>query len=419
MSDIIIKAEHVGKSYLIGHQRQHGYISLRDVIYQNAKEFAINVKNSLTGKQLLDAQNIEEFWALNDVNFEIKKGDVVGIIGSNGAGKSTLLKVLSRITEPTKGRIELNGRVASLLEVGTGFHPELSGRENIYLNGAILGMSRAEIKNKFDEIVDFSGVERFLDTPVKRYSSGMYVRLAFSVAAHMEPEILVVDEVLAVGDSDFQKKCLGKMNDVSKKEGRTILFVSHNMGAITQLCNRGILLNKGCVTFEGSVNETIEQYQNIKISSIENRFIPNTSEVNYFEFIGMEGIDKTEKYEFGYDEDLILVVKMRLNSWHPSLELSTSVYNKTMNRVFTFDVMLKEYYTINGIINLKIKIPNKFLVPGTYSWLICINHNFVTNYDLQNDVCSFVILETGSMFTKYAGADYGSVYPPNCTVENF
>ena len=203
---------------------------------------------------------MEDFWALKDVSFEIKAGDVVGIIGRNGAGKSTLLKILSRITEPTEGRITLNGRVASLLEVGTGFHPELTGRENIYLNGTILGMMRREITKKFDEIVAFAEVEKFLDTPVKRYSSGMYVRLAFAVAAHLEPEILIVDEVLAVGDAQFQKKCLGKMQDVSRQEGRTVLFVSHNMSAITSLCNRVILLNKGTVQFNGSPQEGIDLY---------------------------------------------------------------------------------------------------------------------------------------------------------------
>ena len=188
----------------------------------------------------------EEFWALKDVSFEVKRGEVLGIIGRNGAGKSTLLKVLSRITEPTEGRVTIEGRVASLLEVGTGFHPELTGRENVYLNGAILGMTRAEIKRKFDEIVDFSGVERFLDTPVKRYSSGMYVRLAFAVAAHLEPEILIIDEVLAVGDAEFQKKCLGKMQDVAG-HGRTVLFVSHNMGAIERLCDNVVVLSQGRV----------------------------------------------------------------------------------------------------------------------------------------------------------------------------
>ncbi len=202
----------------------------------------------------------EEFWALRDVSFELERGKVLGIIGRNGAGKSTLLKILSRITEPSEGRVTIRGRVASLLEVGTGFHPELTGRENIFLNGSILGMTRAEIKSKFDEIVDFAGVEKFLDTPVKRYSSGMYVRLAFAVAAHLEPEILIVDEVLAVGDAEFQKKCLGKMREVSRGEGRTVLFVSHNMAAISGLCQRAILLDHGDMVMDGTVDRVISQY---------------------------------------------------------------------------------------------------------------------------------------------------------------
>lgn len=202
----------------------------------------------------------EEFWALKDVSFEIKRGDVVGIIGRNGAGKSTLLKILSRITEPTRGRVEIDGRVASLLEVGTGFHPELTGRENIFLNGAILGMSRAEVRSKFDEIVSFAEIEKFLDTPVKRYSSGMYVRLAFAVAAHLEPEILVVDEVLAVGDHDFQRKCLGKMQDVSTRDGRTVLFVSHNVGAVRALCKTGVLLDKGALVTQGLTEDVLARY---------------------------------------------------------------------------------------------------------------------------------------------------------------
>jgi lipopolysaccharide transport system ATP-binding protein len=203
---------------------------------------------------------VEEFWALREINFEIKRGEVVGIIGQNGAGKSTLLKILSRITEPSEGRVEITGRVASLLEVGTGFHPELTGRENIYVNGAILGMTRAEVRRKFDEIVAFADVEKFLDTPVKRYSSGMHVRLAFSVAAHMEPEILIVDEVLAVGDAEFQKKCMGKMKGVAQTEGRSILFVSHNMMAIKHLCRRGIWLHQGKILHTGPIDEVVEAY---------------------------------------------------------------------------------------------------------------------------------------------------------------
>ncbi|WP_425057143.1 ABC transporter ATP-binding protein [Rhodovulum bhavnagarense] len=219
------------------------------------------------GRALIAGEEREEFWALKDVNFEIKRGEVVGIIGRNGAGKSTLLKVLSRITEPSEGRVIIEGRVASLLEVGTGFHPELTGRENIYLNGAILGMTRAEIRRKFDEIVDFAGVEKFLDTPVKRYSSGMYVRLAFSVAAHLEPEILVVDEVLAVGDAEFQKKCLGKMQDVAG-HGRTVLFVSHNMAAVQNLCSRAYFFQKGRKYAEGNTIDVIKQYLSTDCSEL-------------------------------------------------------------------------------------------------------------------------------------------------------
>ena len=262
MSESIIKVEGLSKKYFIGHEKPQSYTALRDVISNNVsnagKYFKRLIKNDLSSS--VTGCEIEEFWALKDLNFEIKKGDAVGIIGRNGAGKSTLLKLLSRITEPTKGKIEINGRLASLLEVGTGFHPELSGRENIYLNGAILGMSRIETKRKFDEIVDFSGVEKFLDTPVKRYSSGMYVRLAFAVAAHLESEIMIVDEVLAVGDAEFQKKCLGKMGDVAKGEGRTVLFVSHNMLAIQQLCKSGILLKNGKLEFSGTIDKVVDAY---------------------------------------------------------------------------------------------------------------------------------------------------------------
>ena len=233
MSNKVITVENLGKKYVLRHQNAERYTALRDVITNKAKSV-------FKSSSAIPQSSTEEFWALDDVSFDVNEGDRVGIIGRNGAGKSTLLKILSRIVTPTKGRITIEGRVASLLEVGTGFHPELSGRENIFLNGSILGMSKSEIQSKFDEIVAFAEVEKFLDTPVKRYSSGMYVRLAFAVAAHLEPEILIVDEVLAVGDAEFQKKCLGKMKDVSG-EGRTVLFVSHNMGAIKALCNKGIL----------------------------------------------------------------------------------------------------------------------------------------------------------------------------------
>ena len=260
MSEIIIKAENLGKKYTISHKADSGnYVALRDVLMRNIQNLWAKTKDLARRKPVVMGGATEEFWALKDLNFEIRKGEAIGIIGRNGAGKSTLLKVLSRITEPSAGRVTIKGRVASLLEVGTGFHPELTGRENIFLNGAILGMKRHEIKSKFDEIVAFAEVERFLDTPVKRYSSGMYVRLAFAVAAHLEPEILLVDEVLAVGDAAFQKKCLGKMENVSKA-GRTVLFVSHNMNAIKELCARTILLDGGRIRFDGVPSSGINKY---------------------------------------------------------------------------------------------------------------------------------------------------------------
>ena len=255
MTQPIISAENVGKRYRLRHQAKQPYATLRDTLTAQARRL-------LAGSSAADdshADSQEEFWALKDVNFEIQRGDVVGIIGRNGAGKSTLLKVLSRIVEPTTGRITLRGRVASLLEVGTGFHPELTGRENVFLNGAILGMSKREIRSKFDEIVAFAEIEKFLDTPVKRYSSGMYVRLAFAVAAHLEPEVLIVDEVLAVGDAEFQKKCLGKMRDVAGG-GRTVLFVSHNIGAVASLCSSAFLLRGGTLVESGPVSSVLAAY---------------------------------------------------------------------------------------------------------------------------------------------------------------
>ncbi|MCX7841001.1 MAG: ABC transporter ATP-binding protein, partial [Anaerolineae bacterium] len=258
MTDIAIRVEHLSKRYYIGKvQKRHD--TLRDAISDFRFRISDWLSRAVTHHSPLATRNSDTIWALRDVSFEVKRGEVIGIIGRNGAGKSTLLKILSRITEPTEGRAIINGRVGSLLEVGTGFHPELTGRENIYLNGAILGMKKAEIDRKFDEIVAFAEVEKFLDTPVKHYSSGMYVRLAFAVAAHLEPEILLVDEVLAVGDAAFQKKCLGKMGDVAR-EGRTVLFVSHNMAAIQQLCSKAVLLQSGVLRSWGTVRQVIEMY---------------------------------------------------------------------------------------------------------------------------------------------------------------
>ena len=260
MPDVVIRADGLGKKFRIGQQgERERYVALRDVLARRARALLRNGHDMLRGRAMLDGELVEEFWALKDVSFEIVGGDVVGIIGRNGAGKSTLLKILSRITEPSEGRVEIEGRVASLLEVGTGFHPELTGRENVFLNGAILGMSRAEIRLKFDQIVDFAGIEKFLDTPVKRYSSGMYVRLAFAVAAHLESEILIIDEVLAVGDAEFQARCLGRMSEVASG-GRTVLFVSHDLAAISALTPRSIVFEEGQLAFEGGTEEAITHY---------------------------------------------------------------------------------------------------------------------------------------------------------------
>lgn len=269
---------------MIGHQieRDRGRNTLRDDLTHGIREVGRKIADMARGREIIQGDEVEEFWALKDVSFQVERGDVLGIVGRNGAGKSTLLKILSKITEPTEGRVRLRGRIASLLEVGTGFHPELTGRENIFLNGAILGMSRAEIAGKFDEIVAFAEIEKFLDTPVKRYSSGMYVRLAFAVAAHLEPEILIVDEVLAVGDIEFQRKCLGKMKDVSQRDGRTVLFVSHNVAAVKALCRSGLFLEQGVVGVWGTVDQAVDAYMRLGGPGQLNGVIPDELPRKYF-----------------------------------------------------------------------------------------------------------------------------------------
>jgi lipopolysaccharide transport system ATP-binding protein len=307
-------------------------------------------------------------WSLKDINFEIEQGDAVGIIGRNGAGKSTLLKILSRVTSPTTGSIKIKGRIASLLEVGTGFHPELTGRENIYLNGAILGMRKAETKRKFDEIVNFAGVERYIDTPVKRYSSGMYVRLAFAVAAHLESEILVVDEVLAVGDAEFQKKCLGKMNDVSKGEGRTVLFVSHNMGSITQLCTSAMLLSNGNLVTRGGVEETLSLYLKSKIAngSLENYKQEGTliDNIRFIEF-SINNIVNQEAV-FSPSVPLALSVKYNCTMGLPKFRLSVNFY-KDSALIATIHDKAWPAGLEQGTYTANFLVPANFLRPGNYT----------------------------------------------------
>lgn len=381
MSETAIKVENLGKMYAIGHEKQENYLALRDIIANSMKSVFSTTRNIFSGKNNgLQGLDIEEFWALKDINFDIKQGDRVGIIGRNGAGKSTLLKILSRITEPTKGSISIKGRVASLLEVGTGFHPELSGRENIYLNGAILGMSRSEIKSKFDEIVAFAEVEKFLDTPVKRYSSGMYVRLAFAVAAHLEPEILIVDEVLAVGDAQFQKKCLGKMEDVSKNEGRTVLFVSHNMPTITSLCNRGILLEKGQIAKMGSTSEVVLHYYSAGISSptyinygTDNKR-PGDAFVKLNE-VSIHTNGEIASPEIDIRQDFTIEIKFEVVNNPQKLRFCPFFYVLTADGTVAFYCGFKERdITIEkGVYHASCKIEGNFLNEGTYFINIGVN----------------------------------------------
>lgn len=366
MTDTIIEVENLGKRYVLDHQQEREqYTALRDVI-------AKGVKSALKGFSRQKTETKEEFWALKDVSFEVKRGEVVGIIGRNGAGKSTLLKILSRITEPTTGRVRLKGRVASLLEVGTGFHPELTGRENIYLNGAVLGMMREEIDRKFDEIVAFAEVEKFLDTPVKRYSSGMYVRLAFAVAAHLEPEILIVDEVLAVGDAAFQKKCLGKMGDVASKEGRTVLFVSHNMAAVNRLCKRGVYLEKGEIELYSDVNSVVDFYlqKNLPNISWYKNLINEYREGNYGRYFKITFVEiiPNENNLLHYNEPLMIKISGKAYKDIESLILGVGVATMDGTRLFTVECSSNIFSSVTSNLSFaaRVKIPHPSLVPGTY-----------------------------------------------------
>ena len=400
MSEPVIKVEGLGKKYIIGHQKQEKYTALRDVISNTVR--SVLKPNSRVNN------NQEEFWALKDLNFEINQGDRVGIIGRNGAGKSTLLKVLSRITEPTTGSIKIKGRVASLLEVGTGFHPELTGRENIFLNGAILGMSKVEIKKKFDEIVAFAEVEKFLDTPVKRYSSGMYVRLAFAVAAHLEPEILVVDEVLAVGDAQFQKKCLNKMEDVGK-EGRTVLFVSHNLGAIKSLCTSSIVLSSGNLIYQGLVNKAISYYNDYREHYATNYYLntvnkdtPYIKEVRVTQ-AGQENellqmnlpIQIDCQFEDKGVKNLVITVVIRNSegNWlvHSTDEFADSIYSDSCRKCI---------------------IPANTLAEGDYYMMLALGVRNHKVYEKLDDLIKFTVEFSGKMEEKTQGNSWKGYLAP-------
>jgi lipopolysaccharide transport system ATP-binding protein len=343
-------------------------------------------------------------YSLRDINFEIEQGKAVGIIGRNGAGKSTLLKLLSRVTAPSRGKIYLNGRVASLLEVGTGFNPELTGRENIFVNGAILGMKKKEIERKFDEIVDFAGVERYIDTPVKRYSSGMYVRLAFAVAAHLECEILIVDEVLAVGDAEFQQKCLGKMGGVIKNEGRTILFVSHDMNAISKLCSEAILLDRGEMKEMGEANEVISDYVGRHLDGKASyEFTGKTNKSLYFRSIKMTNSKGELCKTFYIDEPIYITFDIGMNDPDFKCDLFVTFLDGKKRSVFSC-----EKTNINSDIVLKIE--PKQLVRGNYSLDSFLQIPWVTRVDAAEDICSFTIIDNESEFVKHKTHDYGVVF---------
>jgi lipopolysaccharide transport system ATP-binding protein len=431
MSDTVISVENVGKRYTLSHQvNGERYTSFRDVIARQALAplRAIGEKmrrrGGLNGSQFNGPthppsnNSVEDFWALKDVSFEIRRGDVVGIIGRNGAGKSTLLKILSRITEPTEGRIRIRGRVASLLEVGTGFHPELTGRENIYLNGSILGMSRAEIKVKFDEIVAFAEVEKFLDIPVKRYSSGMYVRLAFAVAAHLEPEILIVDEVLAVGDAQFQKKCLGKMEDVSHS-GRTVIFVSHNMAAMQQLCSMAVFLEAGVLKFQGQIQPAVDLYLKNDGTSQDGQVDLSRwrmrrggdcdVRIQSLKFLTLCGKQKSE-FIMGEPVQVCIEVQYSKEVVEPDVgfALLTNLRQPLFASAFSDSCQVEK--TQPGLVSYTATMNPCQLMPGTYIFSLAVARKGGEAYDAVDDVPGFSVLPIQSENSVTLDYRWGSLF---------
>lgn len=387
----IIEVKGLSKKYRIGENQP--YITLRDTLAEVIKNPFGKIKEGLRK---------DEFWALKDINFTVEPGEVVGIIGHNGAGKSTLLKILSRITPPTQGEVIMRGRVGSLLEVGTGFQQELTGRENIFLNGAILGMTQREIKRKFDEIVDFAEVEKFIDTPVKHYSSGMYMRLAFSIAAHLDPEILIVDEVLAVGDAEFQKKCLGKMDEVSKKQGKTIIYVSHALDSLSKLCEKSIVLDYGVSIYCGRTESAIKKYIDLKQASRgittsskkENRSLSN--KVASFQSVALLDLNGLPIKSVIQNQPFIVELKIRASkSLIPNI-VSITFVNETMDDVlttFAHDTITDKVMINKGVNTIKVRIdPNPFVVGDMSLRLACLGPNF-TEYDHVLNAFTFSVLE--------------------------
>ena len=414
MKQLAIQAENISKQYRLGQvgtgTLSHDLNRFWHKIRGNEDPYLkIGEANDRSQKAASDY-----VWSLRDINFEIEQGDAVGIIGRNGAGKSTLLKLLSKVTKPTTGHFKVNGRIASLLEVGTGFHPEMTGRENIYLNGAILGMRRHEITRKFDEIVDFSGVGGYIDTPVKRYSSGMYVRLAFAVAAHLESEILIVDEVLAVGDAEFQKKCLGKMGDVSKGEGRTVLFVSHNMAAVKSLCTKGIVLKNGLVGYQGDTDASISYYLGGEgVNGLNKRILEGS---NYYrsDFNLKEVSVKNMDSHIG---DPILEHKPI--EIHTSFELKVygdyhityHLFNELGEALFSFYDKLNSAPIRLGENKIICKIPGDFLQTGNFSLAIYVVKDKRQSVFSESDFLTFTVVDGGRDLGTYMGKEPGYIKP--------
>ena len=411
--NIVLDIENVSKQYRLGevgtgtlqHDLKRWWANVRG---KEDPFLKIGETNDRTAKG-----DSDYVWALNDINFQVEQGQAVGIIGRNGAGKSTLLKLLSRVTKPTTGSIKYKGRIASLLEVGTGFHPEMTGRENIYLNGAILGMTRKEITRKFDEIVDFAGVERYIDTPVKRYSSGMYVRLAFAVAAHLESEILIVDEVLAVGDAEFQKKCLGKMNDVTKGEGRTVLFVSHNITAIKSLCSSGLVMMNGALEFDGSIEKAISVYNGDKqdfgnkVILGENKDFKNDLfDLNEISLIDENFLD--HELDFLENEKFSLLTDLRIKDKNNSYHLSYIVKNFNNEVLFTMSNAFNTKLEF-GENKLICDIPANFFNVGEYILSLYIIKNVQESVLYEEDILTFRIKEKGKELGDWMGIEPGFI----------
>jgi lipopolysaccharide transport system ATP-binding protein len=405
MSDVALSVQNLSKSFRIAHQR--GYKTLHDELVTLPRRLIDRLRSN-------GRSTSETFWALKNVSFDVKRGEVLGIIGSNGAGKSTLLKILNRITEPTIGGVDMYGRIGALLEVGTGFHPELTGRENIFLNGAILGMSRAEIKRKFDEIVAFAEVDRFLDTPVKRFSSGMYVRLAFAVAAHLDPEILLIDEVLAVGDAEFQKKCLVKMEDVAFNEGRTVIFVSHNMDAVCSLCSRCILLRDGRVAGSGKTADVVGDYLGgERVQSPEIDFPPLGSEAT-LRFAGLYGSNGQATSAFRPSEPISLKCSFDVQREIEGLQFAFAVLNFKQERLFYSTVSMADpplSVGSAGKYTLAAEIPGRLLLPGHYFITLALHTPKTKLYDVRRQALSFQIVATiDDRYDGFSGDDLGKIF---------